>query len=261
MMIGRTMMGQPQPLALSVAHMTVRYGSTVVLDDINFGVPPRSVVGIIGPNGAGKTSLLKAILGLIGSTGSVKIGDRPVARRSGSIAYVPQVNSVNWRFPATVLDVVLMGRVGRVGWLRRPGAHDRELAYEALCQVSMQDFAGRGIAALSGGQQQRVFLARALAQEPDLLLLDEPVSGVDLPTQEQILLLFEQLAADGRTLLVTTHHLQHLEAHFDLLLCLNHRAVAFGPPKAVLTADVVAGTFGQPLMLADGTSAVIAEAV
>ena len=242
---------------LTLERVSVRYGNSTVVEDVNVAVPPRAIVGIIGPNGAGKTSLLKAMLELVPHSGRVLVNGKPVQRRSGSIAYVPQISTVNWRFPATVLDVVLLGRVGRVGWLRRFGKHDRELAHAALAQVGMADFAGRSIAALSGGQQQRVFLARALAQEPDVLLLDEPVSGVDVPTQEQILGLFHDLAAQGRTLLVTTHHLQHLREHFTHLLCLNKALIAFGPPAEVLTAEVVSRTFGQTLVLGDGTPAVM----
>ncbi len=245
---------------LQVDQLTVRYGAATVVDDVSFTVPPHQVVGIIGPNGAGKTSLLKAILSLVPrSHGTVLLNDEPVRRSSNMIAYVPQVSSVNWRFPATVMDVVLMGRVGRIGWLRRPGPIDRELALAALEQVGMADVARRPISALSGGQQQRVFLARALAQQPDVLLLDEPVSGVDVPTQEQILEIFHDLAAAGRTLLVTTHHLQHLGNHFNLLLSLNRKLIAFGPPTEVLTTDVVARTFGSSLVLRDGTSVAILQ--
>ncbi len=177
-------------LALEVAHVSVRYGAVLALDDATFAVGPRQVVGVIGPNGAGKTTLLKALLGLIPHSGTVLINGAPVVRRSGVLAYVPQISAVNWRFPATVLEVVTMGRTGRLGWLRRAGAADRELALHALEQVGMADLATRSIGALSGGQQQRVFLARALAQEPQVLLLDEPVSGVDVPTQERFWIFF-----------------------------------------------------------------------
>ena len=246
--------------ALAVEHLTVRYDDRVVVDDVSFRAPPQTVVGIIGPNGAGKTSLLKAMLGLIPSSGRVTIGGAAVARRSGAIAYVPQLSTVNWRFPATALDVVLMGRVGRLGWFRRPRRDDYQRAHAALSQVGMQDVAGRSIGTLSGGQQQRVFLARALAQDPQVLVLDEPVSGVDVPTQEQILRLFEDLAAAGRTLIVTTHHLQHLHSHFDRLLCLNRSAIAYGAPQVVLTPEVVAATFGSSMLLLDGMAAVMEDA-
>jgi ABC-type Mn2+/Zn2+ transport system ATPase subunit len=247
------------PSALTVEHLSVRYGANTAVENISFVLPSRVVVGMIGPNGAGKTSVLKAILGLTPASGRVLVGGEPVRRRNGQIAYVPQASAVNWRFPATVLDVVLTGRTVHIGWLRRAGSRDREIAYEALRQVGMEQLASRSIGALSGGQQQRVFLARALAQEPAVLLLDEPVSGVDVPTQDRILEIFHDLAVAGRTLLVTTHHLQHLQGHFDLLLCINRRLIAFGPPAEVLTPDVVVQTFGQRLVLRDGTEAAILD--
>lgn len=236
--------------ALEVRHLTVRYGQILVLDSISFVVEPGQLVGVIGPNGAGKTTLLKAILGLAPrESGVVSVyGHRDGAGKS-QIAYVPQVNSVNWRFPATVLDVVLMGRYGRLGWFRRPTRHDRQLALQALQDVGMSEMAERSIGELSGGQQQRVFFARALAQEPDILLLDEPVSGVDVPTQETILHLLRDLTRAGKTMLVATHHLQHLADHFDQLACLNQQLIAFGPPRTVLTEQVIEATFGRSLML------------
>ncbi len=243
--------------AIEVHDLRVRYASDDVIHDISFTIPGGRLVGIIGPNGGGKTTLLKAILGLVPTAGgSVRVNGGPVNRRNGEVAYVPQIASVNWRFPATVLDVVLMGRYGRLGWLRRPAARDREIALHALEQVHMADLAARSIAQLSGGQQQRVFLARALAQEPEVLLLDEPVSGVDVPTQETILHLLRDLGIEGKTMLVTTHHLQHLQEHFDLLLCLNRTLIAWGPPAAVLNQSVVERTFGQ-LILADSTTAAL----
>ncbi|KPV52838.1 manganese ABC transporter ATP-binding protein, partial [Kouleothrix aurantiaca] len=160
--------------ALAVLGLSVQYGAQPALEDISFALPAGQLVGIIGPNGAGKTTLLKAILGLVPrAAGSVAVGGQALARRGRQLAYVPQRDAINWRFPATVADVVLMGRYGRLGWFRRPGPADRAIAQECLAQVGMAAFAARPIAQLSGGQQQRVFLARALAQEPDVLLLDE----------------------------------------------------------------------------------------
>lgn len=192
--------------ALEVRQLNIRYDQRTVLSDVSFQAQSSQLIGIIGPNGAGKTSLIKAILGLIPSTGQILVAGQALAKRSRKVAYVPQISAVNWRFPASVRDVVLMGRYGQLGWLRRPKKADYALADAALEQVNMQDFAERSIADLSGGQQQRVFLARALAQEPDVLLLDEPISGVDVPTQEVILHLLRDLSSAGRTLLVTTHH-------------------------------------------------------
>lgn len=242
--------------AIDVHSLRVSYGPDVVLRDVSFSLPRGKLAGVIGPNGGGKTTLIKAILGLVPSEGTVQVCGGSVDRRQGRVAYVPQIATVNWRFPATVLDVVLMGRFALLGWVRRPGAHDREVALRALEQVNMADLAARSIAQLSGGQQQRVFLARALAQEPEVLLLDEPVSGVDVPTQETILHLLRDLSLVGKTMLVTTHHLQHLQEHFDLLLCLNRTAIAWGSPEEVLVPAVVERTFGR-ILFADGQPAAI----
>ena len=240
--------------ALAVQGLSVQYGAQPALEDISFALPAGQLVGIIGPNGAGKTTLLKAILGLVPrAAGSVAVGGQALARRGRQIAYVPQRDAINWRFPATVADVVLMGRYGRLGWFRRPGPADRAIAQECLAQVGMAAFAARPIAQLSGGQQQRVFLARALAQEPDVLLLDEPISGVDAPTQESILALLAELARAGKTLLITTHDLRCNMEFFDGLLALNRRLVALGPAAQVLTPATLARTYGTQIVLADGT--------
>lgn len=240
--------------ALAVQGLTVEYNRHPVLEDVSFALPAGQLVGIIGPNGAGKTTLLKAILNLVPhATGSITVGGQPLARRGRAIAYVPQRDAINWRFPATVADVVLMGRYGRLGWLRRPGPADRALAQQCLAEVGMSSYANRPIAHLSGGQQQRVFLARALAQEPEVLLLDEPISGVDAPTQTAILALLAGLARQGKTLLITTHDLHCNMEYFDALLALNRRVVALGPAPQVLTPATLARTYGQQLVLADGT--------
>jgi ABC-type Mn2+/Zn2+ transport system ATPase subunit len=243
------------PPALMVRDLVVRYGAQPVLEDVSFALPRGRLVGIIGPNGAGKSTLLKAILGLGPvESGTIAVRGAPVVRRGGRIAYVPQRDEVNWRFPASIADVVLMGRYGRLGWFRRPGAHDYAIVRRCLEQVGMETHAGRSIAEMSGGQQQRVFLARALAQEPEVLLLDEPISGVDVPTQEHILAILEDLVAEGKTLLLTTHDLRCNMSHFDELLALNRRLVAVGPCRRVLTPGVLAETYGTQVVLADGTA-------
>lgn len=240
--------------AIAIENLTVQYDGTRVLEGVSFELPPGQLVGIIGPNGAGKTTMLKSILGLIPvEGGSIHICGVPAAKHGGRVAYVPQRDVINWRFPASVADVVLMGRYGRLGWLRRPGSADRALAAACLEQVGMQAFASRPITDLSGGQQQRVFLARALAQEPDVLLLDEPISGVDAPTQEIILDILAGLAAQGKTLLLTTHDLHCNMDRFDALLALNHRLVALGPVEQVLTPHNLAATYGTQVVLSDGT--------
>jgi ABC-type Mn2+/Zn2+ transport system ATPase subunit len=245
----------PDPPALEVRGLRVSYGAQPVLEDVAFALPAGRLVGIIGPNGAGKTTMLKAILGLVPiEAGTITAGGAAIARRGGHVAYVPQRDAINWRFPASVTDVVLMGRYGRLGWLKRPGAEDRAIARHCLEQVGMDAFAARPIAALSGGQQQRVFLARALAQEPEVLLLDEPISGVDAPTQEAILAILSSLAAQGKTLLITTHDLRCNMEYFDALLALNRRVIALGPVEQVLMPAVLTRTYGTQVVLADGTS-------
>ena len=249
-----------QTTAINVENLTVGYHGLPVLNNVSFALPAGKLVGIIGPNGAGKTTLLKAILGLIPlDSGTITVGGAAVTRRGGQVAYVPQRNAINWRYPATVADVALMGRYGQLGWLRRPGAHDRELAAHSLEQVGMLAYAKQPIAELSGGQQQRVFLARALAQQPDVLLLDEPISGVDAPTQEVILDILAQLAQQGKTLLLTTHDLRCNMERFDALLALNRRLVALGPVDTVLTATTLAETYGTQVVLADGTGVTLIE--
>jgi ABC-type Mn2+/Zn2+ transport system ATPase subunit len=249
----------PHPPALEVRGLYVRYDARTVLEDVAFALPAGQLVGVIGPNGAGKTTLLKAILGLVPiEAGDISAGGAAIARRAGQVAYVPQRDAINWRFPASVADVVMMGRYGRLGWLRRPGADDRAIVQRCLEQVGMDDLAARPIAALSGGQQQRVFLARALAQEPEVLLLDEPISGVDAPTQEAILGILAGLAARGKTLMITTHDLHCNMQHFDALLALNRSVVALGPVDQVLTPATLTRAYGAQVVLADGTSVVLA---
>lgn len=244
-----------EPAALEVEDLWVRYGSQPVLEGVGFSLQAGQLVGIIGPNGAGKTTLLKAILGLLPlDQGRVLVAGAALHQRGCQVAYVPQRDAINWRFPATVADVVLMGRYGRLGWLRRPGPADRGIAARCLEQVAMTAYANRPIAALSGGQQQRVFLARALAQEPAVLLLDEPISGVDAPTQEGILTLLSQLAAQGTTILLTTHDLHCNMHYFSGLLALNRRLVRLGPVAEVLTPAVLLETYGTQLVLGDGTA-------
>ena len=241
--------------ALAVRGLHVQYGQQEVLAGVSFELPCGELVGVIGPNGAGKTTLLKAILGLVPrAAGSVSVCGEAVRGRGGRVAYVPQRDAINWRFPASVHDVVTMGRYGRLGWFRRPGPADRAIALHSLQQVGMEHLARQPIAELSGGQQQRVFLARALAQEPDVLLLDEPISGVDVPSQEAILDILAALAQQGKTLLLTTHDLRCNMDRFSGLLALNRRVIALGPVEAVLTPPVLAQTYGTSVVLHDGTA-------
>jgi ABC-type Mn2+/Zn2+ transport system ATPase subunit len=219
-----------------------------VLDNISLRLPQAQIIGLIGPNGAGKTTLLKTIVGAQRSLrGRVSVLGQPVSAVRQRVAYVPQRGDVDWSFPLTVLDVVLMGRYGWLGIWRRPSKHDRELALHALEQVRLVKRRACQIGELSGGQQQRVFLARAMVQEADLLLLDEPFNGIDTTTQTVIFDLLCQQRQQGRTVLLSTHDLHSVEQNCDQLVALNRRVVAFGSVESVFTAPVLQSTFGANL--------------
>src|SRR3989344_4697462 len=212
---------------IEIHDLTVAYHKKPVLWGIDLTIPKGKLVGIVGPNGAGKSTLIKAILGILPvSSGWVKIFGEPYEKSQIRVGYVPQRESVDWDFPVSVLDVVLMGRYGRLGLLRRPSRKDKEIARECLEKVKMSPFANRQIGNLSGGQQQRVFLARALAQESDLYFMDEPFSGVDAATETAIVALLHELRERGKTLLVVHHDLPTAKNYFDALLLLNMRLVA-----------------------------------
>lgn len=212
-------------------------------------LPPHEIIGIIGPNGAGKSTLLKAIMGLLPlDTGSVRIFGEPLDAVRQRVAYVPQKEAVDWNFPVSVLDVVLMGRYGRIGWLRRPKQPDRERAMAALEEMEMSDYSGSHISNLSGGQQQRVFLARALAQEAELLLLDEPFVGVDAATEAAIFRLLDRLRATERTVVLVNHDLGVVE-RFDRLIMVNQRLVAAGPPAVTFIPKNLQATYGGRLTI------------
>src|SRR5690606_11956996 len=231
--------------AVDVADLTVAYREQPVLWDVDLQVPEGVLMAIVGPNGAGKTTLIKAVLGLVPkAAGRVRIYGAPYRRQRSLVAYVPQRGSVDWDFPTSVLDVVLMGTYGRVGWIRRPGAAERERAREALAQVGMADFADRQIAQLSGGQQQRVFLARALVQDAQVYFMDEPFQGVDATTERAIVTLLQNLRAAGKTVLVVHHDLQTVPEYFDWVLLLNVRRIAAGPVSEVFTDENLRLTYG-----------------
>ena len=236
--------------AVSVRDLWFGYDGSPVLESVTVDLPAGSLVGVAGPNGAGKTTLLKALLGLLRVwRGRIELfGERPDAVRD-RVAYAPQVQTVDWEFPATVGDVAMMGRYGRLGLLRRPGAGDRDAVASALRQVGLEALVGRQIGELSGGQQRRMLIARALAQQADLLLLDEPMVGLDATTQHDLLDLFEQLRDAGKTLLVATHDLSCVAACFDLALLLNKRLVAVGPPSEVLTPAILQEAYAEHLLL------------
>ena len=242
--------------------MTVAYRDRAALEQIDLTLEFGQLVGLVGPNGAGKSTLLKTLLGLVEPRrGSAKVlGQRPAAARR-RVAYVPQRERVEWDFPISVEQVVLMGSYRRVGWLRRPGAAERNAAFDALARVGMADRLRDQIGRLSGGQQQRVFLARALLQighgaglaggdEPGLVLLDEPLTGVDATTQQAVLRLLRELAERGHAVVVATHDLTAARAACDRLLLLNRVICADGCPAEVLTPERLRAAYGGQLVLA-----------
>jgi ABC-type Mn2+/Zn2+ transport system ATPase subunit len=223
---------------LKVDSLTVNYDGTPALEGVSFSVEAGERVAVVGPNGSGKSTLFKAMVGLL----------RPVAgsvqSNGAKIGYVSQRSEVDWRFPVTVHDVVMMGRIAQIGWLRWQRPSDREVVRRCLDQVGMTAFAGRQIGELSGGQQQRVFIARALAQNASILLMDEPFSGVDVPSQEAILEILDGLRQQNVTVLVSTHDLNLAVERFDRLALLNHRLIAYGPARGTITPATLAAAYG-----------------
>jgi len=235
---------------LEAHDLTVAYHTKPVLWDVDLFIPEGQLVAIVGPNGAGKSTLLKAALGLVPlSSGYVRVFGKPYHEVRSRVAYVPQRESVDWDFPASVLDVVLMGRYGRRGWFRRPSRADREAAETALERVGMAEYRDRQISRLSGGQQQRTFLARALAQDAELYLMDEPFAGVDAVTERAIVQLLRDLRDRGRTVVAVHHDLQTVPEYFDWVALLNMRLVAAGPLAETFTAQKLNDTYGGRLAI------------
>ena len=233
-------------LPIQVEDLTVAYREEPVLWDIDVQIPASTLTAIVGPNGAGKSTLIKTILGLIEpSAGQILIYGKPYGEQRQQVAYVPQRGSVDWDFPTNALDVVMMGRYGRLGWLRRPGGKDRQLALDALDKVGMSAFANRQISQLSGGQQQRVFLARALVQDAQIYLMDEPFQGVDATTERAIVGVLKALKAAGRTVVVVHHDLETVPEYFDRVMLLNVRLLASGPVADVFTPENLKKTYGS----------------
>lgn len=242
----------PEEVPLSILDMTVAYQRRPVLWNIDYQAPAGRLVAIVGPNGAGKSTLLRAVLELIPRvSGEVLFFGRPFAAVRQRVAYVPQRNNIDWDFPVTAQDVVVMGLYGRLGWFRPVTRAARRAALEALERVGLADFAQRQISQLSGGQQQRVFLARALVQQADLYLMDEPFAGVDATTERTIVDLLRELRSQGKTALVVHHDLQTVAEYFDEVLLLNTRVVAAGPVSSALTTENLRTTYGGKLALLD----------
>lgn len=255
----RTIEMVSEPARLELEHVSAGYNGTYALVDVTFQIPHGAQVAVVGPNGAGKSTLFKVLVGLLPlRTGQIRIHGRPLGSHMDCVAYVPQREQVDWRFPVTVSDVVMMGRFGKQGWLKRASAYDREIVMHSLEQMGLADLAGRAIGDLSGGQQQRVFLARALAQEPHILLMDEPFTGVDMGTQETTLALLDELHRRSVTVMVSTHDLNMAAQRFQTVLLLNRRVVAYGPAGEVFQTEHLREAFtGQILFIGEQNAAVV----
>jgi ABC-type Mn2+/Zn2+ transport system ATPase subunit len=239
---------------LEVENLSVSYNGTYALQGVTFEVDAGERVAIVGPNGAGKSTLFKAMVGLIQPNAGT------VQTYGAELGYVTQRSAVDWSYPVTVHDVVMMGRIGKMGWFRWQRPADREIVQRSLREVGMLDYAGRQIAELSGGQQQRVFIARALAQEADIILMDEPFSGVDRPSQEAILEIMDELHSGGVTLLVSTHDLNLAVERFDRMALLNRQMIAFGPSREVISPQRLAAAYGgQALWRGDDYAMVLGD--
>jgi manganese/iron transport system ATP-binding protein len=248
---------QPNQPILDVRHLTVRYNGQAAIEDLTFHLHESERVAVVGPNGAGKSTLFKVVSGVLQpSAGEVNIfGSRP--RGHICIAYIPQRSQVDWNFPVSVADVVMMGRSAKLGPLNWPHKSDWEYVRHALETVELSDLADRQIGQLSGGQQQRMFIARALAQEAELMLMDEPLTGLDTPSQEALLNLLDTLRNQKVTIMVATHDLDQAARHFDRILLLNHRLIAFDVPQNVLQTDYLLQAYGGRLKIERGGTMVV----
>lgn len=238
------------PHRLDIENVSIAYGEKIILKDVSFNVPHGARVAVVGPNGAGKSTLFKALVGLLPlQQGQILIHGLPLGNHKDCVAYVPQRGEVDWRFPVTVRDVVMMGRYGTQGWLRRPSKSDQQAVQQSLREMGIADLAERSISDLSGGQQQRVFLARAIAQNPHILLMDEPFNGVDVTTREATLRLLDHLRERQVTTMISTHDLNLAANRFDLVLLLNKNLIAYGKPQEVLQQEHLAQAFGSALLV------------
>lgn len=246
--------GFPQnPARLEADHVTIAYNGRPVVDDISFEIPHGAQVAVVGPNGAGKSTLFKALVGLLPiRSGQILIHGAPLGNHQDCVAYIPQREEVDWRFPVTVEDVVMMGRFGRFGWLRKPSSQDRTAVRQSMEHLGIMSLSNQPIGELSGGQQQRAFLARALAQEPHILLMDEPFTGIDVSTQEITMHLLEDLRQQQVTVLVSTHDLAMAAQRFESVMLINHSLIAFGTPSQVFTTENLSKAFHGQVMFIDG---------
>ncbi|MEP6872723.1 MAG: metal ABC transporter ATP-binding protein [Anaerolineaceae bacterium] len=243
------------PAALHLRDIEVSYGSSVALRGVNADIAPGMIAGVIGPNGSGKSTLLKAIAGVLPvSLGTIRLGDTDIRQHAARVAFVPQREEVNWDFPVSARDVVLMGRYRTKGWLRRTGAADRRMADAALERLGLQGMGERHISQFSGGQQQRIFLARAMVQEPLLVLLDEPFSGVDVTNRAIFHETIRELASRGIIVMIATHELAEVQQTTDLVLCLNRQMIAFGPTATTYTPVNLRATFGGQVAVFEATA-------
>lgn len=232
---------------ITIEGLSVSYDKKRVLSNVYLRIEEGRLIGVLGPNGAGKSTLFKSILGLISNnTGTITIFGKPISESRKRIAYVPQRDEVDWTFPATVRDIVMMGRFPAKTIWQKMDAIDHRKAQEAMEELSILDLADRQIGALSGGQQQRVFLARALCQEADILMLDEPFVGVDITTEEHIIRVLRKLSKEGKTLLVVHHDLSSVKEYFDQVILINQRLVAYGDTDTTFVAENIAKTYGAP---------------
>jgi ABC-type Mn2+/Zn2+ transport system ATPase subunit len=249
-MVTTAAVSNPRPLALEIRDLSVRYHQVLALEHVTFSAAQQEIVGIIGPNGSGKSSLMKCVMGLVKPwQGEILVMGRPNIEQRKLIGYMPQVEDVQWDFPVTVADVALMGRYARRGLFRRPTREDRAMADAALQRMGMYDLRRRLIGELSGGQRRRVLLARALANHPSVLLMDEPMAGLDARAQHRLLDIMNELRDEGATIVLSTHDMSCVSTCAAKVACLNQRLVAFGDPAEVLTEKVLNQTFGTHLLL------------
>jgi manganese/zinc/iron transport system ATP- binding protein len=249
----------PLSAVLDIHDVTVAYHRKPVLWDVDLVVKKPQLAAVVGPNGAGKSTLIKAVLGLVPvASGRTLVFGQPVPAVRKRIGYVPQRESVDWEFPVSVLDVILMGTYGRLGWFRRPGRAERDWARQCLAKVGLAQYERQQIGQLSGGQQQRVFLARALAQRAEIYFMDEPMAGVDAATERLIFQVLADLRAEGKTIIAVHHDLRTVPQYFDYVVLLNVRLVAAGPTETTFTAENLRKTYGGRLALLDAAGEALA---